>query len=77
MKQGGTFEAIVPCKIVYSWHPEERETASDPKVDEEFTMESIKVADMELITPVSSFFGDDLEEIVQEYLKQQALEGLS
>lgn len=76
MKQGGTFEAIVPCKITYTWYPEERETASEPGVDEGFNVESIKVAGMELITPVSSFFGDDLEGIVQEYLKQQALEEL-
>lgn len=77
MKQGGTFEAIVPCKIVYSWHPEERETASEPGVDEEFNVESIMLCGLELVRPVSSYFDTCLEDAVQWYLLKEAKEELS
>lgn len=70
MTKGGTFTTTVPCQITYNWHPEERETQSEPGVDEEFEVVSMEVAGMEVVTPVSSFFGDDFEDIVKEYLKE-------
>lgn len=77
MKQGGTFEAIVPCKIVYSWYPEERETASEPGVEEEFIIDSMMLGDFDIMDCIEWHRVGEFSPYAQAALLKQFKEGLS
>lgn len=76
MKQGGTFEAIVPCKIVYSWHPKERETASEPGVEEEFIIDSMMLGDFDIMDCIEWHRVGEFSQDVQKVLIKQAFKEL-
>lgn len=59
------FTRVVPCTIKFSWSEVERETSSEPSVDEEFYLDSVSIGGVEFL----EMLGNDVDELFYKLLK--------
>ena len=59
------FTRVVPCTIKYSWSKVERETASEPSVDEEFYVDSVDIGGIEFLELLGIEADDEIYKLLK------------
>ena len=63
------YTATIPCTITYTHNPAEKETASEPGVDEEFSVDSITILGLGCTSAILSYHDTDFDVALYNYLK--------
>lgn len=63
------YTKIVPCTIKYTWNPAEKASATEPFVEEEFTVDEIKILGIGCTSAILSYHDTYFEDALYEYLK--------
>lgn len=63
-----THTITLPCKITYTYNPEEEETRFSPKIEEEFTVEHMYFGKTDILPLFDAEFWDTIDAVISNYI---------
>jgi hypothetical protein len=62
------YTITLPCKITYTYNPEEEETRHSPRIAEEFTVERMYFGKTDIIPFFDADYWDTIDAVISNYI---------